>query len=91
MFRSILIGMIVRSRRRSNIITIESPFLTSNLNESIFMEIPSGMNAKYDEYRVLKKTIYGLVHSACQFMRQSNPTSIKKIRNSHDGIRILLI
>jgi hypothetical protein len=40
--------------------------LHGDLKEEIFMEIP-GMEASKDEYLLLKKTIYELVHGARQF------------------------
>jgi hypothetical protein len=50
-----------------NIIDIETAFLSSELKQSIFMEIPSGMEVVNSKCLVLKKTIYVLIQSARQF------------------------
>jgi hypothetical protein len=51
----------------SKIIEIETSFFPDYLEETIFMEIPSGMEVSGGKYFVLTKTICGLVHSARQF------------------------
>jgi Reverse transcriptase (RNA-dependent DNA polymerase) len=48
-------------------IDIETAFLHGNLKETIFMEIPKGMDSNKDECLILKRTIYGLVQSAREF------------------------
>jgi hypothetical protein len=47
---------------KGKIVDIETAFLHGNLNETIYMEIPKGMEANENECLILKKTIYGLVH-----------------------------
>jgi hypothetical protein len=46
------------------IIEIEIAFLHGDLKESVFMEIPSGIEVGNGKCLVLKMTIYGLVQSA---------------------------
>jgi len=49
------------------VINIETAFLHGDLKETIYMEIPKGMEAEKGKCLVLKKTIYGLVQSAREF------------------------
>jgi Reverse transcriptase (RNA-dependent DNA polymerase) len=49
------------------VINIETEFLHGNLKETIFMEIPKGMEANKNECLILKRTIYDLVQSAREF------------------------
>jgi hypothetical protein len=44
--------------------------LHGNLKETIYMEIPKGMEANENECLILKKTIYGLVQSAREFYKK---------------------
>jgi hypothetical protein len=64
-FRIILIGMMFWNSK-AKIIDIETIFLHGDLEKSIFMEIPSGMEVGKVKCLVLKKTIYGLVQSVRQ-------------------------
>jgi hypothetical protein len=58
-FRIILIGMMVWNLK-AKIIHIETTFLYGDLEESIFMEIPSGMEVGNGKCLVLKKKIMDL-------------------------------
>jgi hypothetical protein len=49
------------------VINIETAFPHGNLKETIFMEIPKGMDSSKTECLILKQTIYGLVQSAREF------------------------
>jgi hypothetical protein len=46
---------------------METAFLHGDLKETIFMEIPKGMDSNKDECLIFKRTIYGLVQSAREF------------------------
>jgi hypothetical protein len=52
---------------KGKVVDIETAFLHRNIKETIYMEIPRGMEASKDKYLILKKTIYGLVQSAREF------------------------
>jgi hypothetical protein len=65
-FRIILIGMMIWTLK-PKIIYIETAFLHGDLEESIFMEIPSGMEVGDSKCLNLKKAIYGIVQSSRQF------------------------
>jgi hypothetical protein len=65
LFRIILIGMMAWNLK-AKIIDIETVFLHFDLEESIFMEIPSGIELGDIKSLVLKKTIHGLVQSTSQ-------------------------
>jgi hypothetical protein len=65
-FRIILNGMMVWNLK-AKIIDIETTFLHSDLEESIFREIPSGMEVGNGKCLVKRKTINRFVHSARQF------------------------
>jgi hypothetical protein len=54
---------------KGKIVDIKTAFLHGNLRETIYMEIPKGMEANENEYFILKKTIYGLVQSAREFYK----------------------
>ena len=49
------------------VINIEKAFLHGDLKETIFIEIPKGMEANKDECLILKRAIYGLIQSAREF------------------------
>jgi hypothetical protein len=51
------------------IVDIETAFLHGNLKETIYIEIPKGMEANENECLILMKTIYGLVQSAREFYK----------------------
>jgi Reverse transcriptase (RNA-dependent DNA polymerase) len=57
-------------RMKAMIIDIETAFLYGELEETIFMECPKGINGKDDECVLLKKSLYGLVHNAKPFFRK---------------------
>jgi hypothetical protein len=65
-FRIILIDVMAWNLK-AKIIEIETAFLHGDLEESIFMEIPSGMEVDDNKCLVLKRTIYGLVQSVRKF------------------------
>ena len=65
-FRILLVTMLTWNLI-GKVIDIETAFLHGELKETIFMEIPKGMEANKDECLILKKTIYGLVQSAREF------------------------
>jgi hypothetical protein len=52
------------------IVDIETAFLHGNLKETIYMEIPEGMEANGNECLTLKKTIYVLVQSARELYKK---------------------
>jgi hypothetical protein len=56
---------------KGKIVDIETAFLHGNLKETIYMEIPIGMEAHENKCLILKKKIYGLVQSARKRMRFS--------------------
>jgi hypothetical protein len=58
-----LIGMMVWNLK-AKIIDIETAFLHGDLEERIYIEIPSDMQVGDGKYHDLEKTIYGLVQSA---------------------------
>jgi NifB/MoaA-like Fe-S oxidoreductase len=49
---------------KANVVDMETAFLHGDLKETIYMEIPKGMEANIDECLILNKAIYGLVQSA---------------------------
>jgi Reverse transcriptase (RNA-dependent DNA polymerase) len=59
-FRILLVTMLTWNLVRK-VIDIETAFLHGNLKETIFMEIPKGMDSNKNECLILKRTIYGLV------------------------------
>jgi hypothetical protein len=65
-FRINLIRMMIWNMK-AKIIDIETAFLHSDLEESIFMEIPNCMGLGDGKCLVVKKTIFGLVQSTIQF------------------------
>ena len=65
-FRILLVTMLTWNLI-GKVIDIETAFLHGDLKETIFMEIPKGMEANKDECLILKRTIYGLVQSAREF------------------------
>jgi hypothetical protein len=46
---------------KEKIVDIKTAFLHGNLKETIYIEIPKGMEANENECLILKKTIHGLV------------------------------
>jgi Reverse transcriptase (RNA-dependent DNA polymerase) len=65
-FRILLITMLTWNLS-GKVIDIKRAFLHGNLKETIFMEIPKGMDSNKNECLILKKNIYGLVQSAREF------------------------
>jgi hypothetical protein len=55
---------------KGKIFDIETAFLHGNIKETIYMEIPKGMEANDNECLILKTTIYGLVQSAREFYKK---------------------
>jgi hypothetical protein len=53
--------MLLTWNLKGKIVDIEAAFLHGNLKETIYMEIPKGMEVNEKEFLVLKKTMYGLV------------------------------
>jgi Reverse transcriptase (RNA-dependent DNA polymerase) len=51
------------------IIDVETAFLHGNLQEEIDMNIPEGIKNKETDWLRLKRTIYGLVQSAREFIK----------------------
>ena len=49
------------------VIDVGTAFLHGNLKETIFMEIPKGMEADKNECLILKRSMYGLVQTAKEF------------------------
>jgi hypothetical protein len=68
-FRILLIMMLTWNLK-GKIVDIETAFLHGNLKETIYMEIPKGMEANENECLILKKTIYGLIQSAREFYKK---------------------
>jgi hypothetical protein len=68
-FRILLIMMLTWNLK-GKIVDIKSVFLHGNLRETIYMEIPKGMEANENECLILKKMIYGLVQSAREFYKK---------------------
>jgi Reverse transcriptase (RNA-dependent DNA polymerase) len=63
----ILLVMMLTWNFKAKVVDIETAFLHGDLKETIYMEIPNGMEANIDECLILNKTIYGLVQSAREF------------------------
>jgi histone deacetylase 1/2 len=63
----ILLVMMLTWNLKAKVVDIETAFLHGDLKETIYMEIPKGMEASLDECLILNKTIYGLVQSAREF------------------------
>jgi hypothetical protein len=55
---------------KGKIVDIKTEFLHGNLKETIYMEIPKGMEANENECLILKKTIYELVQSTREFYKK---------------------
>jgi hypothetical protein len=51
----------------STVVDIETVFLHANLDEEIYMEVPKDLEIEHNKKLMLKKTIYGLVHSTRKF------------------------
>ena len=66
----ILMVIMLRENLDGIIIDVETAFLHGDLEEDIYMECPEGLEHDMDEILQLKKTIYGLVQSACQFWKK---------------------
>jgi hypothetical protein len=66
----ILLIIMLTWNLKGKIVDIETVFLHGNLKETIYMEIPKGMEANEKECLILKKTIYGLVQSAREFYKK---------------------
>jgi Reverse transcriptase (RNA-dependent DNA polymerase) len=56
-------------KSKSNIIDVETAFLHGDLDKEIFMDYPQGFENKATDCLLLKKSLYGLVKSARQFLR----------------------
>ena len=52
------------------LIDVETAFLHGELEETIFMECPKGLEHEDDEVLLLKKSLYGLVQAARQFHKK---------------------
>jgi Reverse transcriptase (RNA-dependent DNA polymerase) len=63
----ILLLMMLTWNLKAKFVDIETAFLHGDLKETIYMEIPKGMEVSVDECLILNKTIYGLVQSAREF------------------------
>jgi Reverse transcriptase (RNA-dependent DNA polymerase) len=57
----ILLVMMLTWNLKAKVVDIETAFLHGVLKETIYMEIPKGMEANNDECLILNKTICGLV------------------------------
>jgi hypothetical protein len=68
-FRILLIMMLTWNLK-GKIVDIKTAFLHGKLKETIYMEIPKGMEANENECLILKKTICGLVQSAREFYKK---------------------
>ena len=64
----IVIEMIYKLK--SKIIDVEVAFLNGDLEEEIYMTLPSGVTGALDECVLLLKSLYGLVQSARQFFKK---------------------
>ena len=62
-FRLLLIEMLIRGLE-AMIFDVETAFLMGDLDTTIYMDCPMGMDHEDDEVLLLNKTIYGLVQSA---------------------------
>jgi hypothetical protein len=65
-FRIILVAKLVWGMT-CNVIDIETTFLHGNSDEEIYMDVPKGLTIGDNKKLLLRKTIYGLVHSARMF------------------------
>jgi Reverse transcriptase (RNA-dependent DNA polymerase) len=65
-FRILLVAKLVWDMK-STIIDIETAFLHGNLDEEIYINIPSGLIVDPNKKLIRKKTIYNLVQSARKF------------------------
>jgi Reverse transcriptase (RNA-dependent DNA polymerase) len=63
----ILLVMMLTWNLKAKVVDIETAFLHGDLKETIYMEIPKGMEASVDACLILNKTIYGLVQNAREF------------------------
>jgi Reverse transcriptase (RNA-dependent DNA polymerase) len=68
-FRIMVIMEIVWGMK-AKLVDIETAFVYRELEETIFMESPKGINGKYYECVLWKKSLYGLVQSARQFFKK---------------------
>jgi hypothetical protein len=66
----ILLIMMLTWNLKGKIVDIKTAFLHGSLKETIYMEIPKGMEANENECLILKKTIYGLVQSTREFYKK---------------------
>jgi hypothetical protein len=55
---------------KGKIVDIETAFLHGNLKDTIYMEIPKGIEANKKECLVIRKTIYGIIQSAREFYKK---------------------
>jgi Reverse transcriptase (RNA-dependent DNA polymerase) len=63
----ILLVMMLTWNLKAKVVDIETAFLHCNLKETIYMEIPKGMEASIDACLILNNTIYSLVQSTREF------------------------
>jgi hypothetical protein len=63
----------------STVVDIETAFLHGDLDKEIYMEIPKGLEIKYNKKLMLRKTIYGLVQSARNLIRICGQCGMKKL------------
>jgi Reverse transcriptase (RNA-dependent DNA polymerase) len=55
----ILLVMMLTWNLKAKVVDIETVFLHRDLKETVYIEIPNGMNVNNDECLILNKTIYG--------------------------------
>jgi Reverse transcriptase (RNA-dependent DNA polymerase) len=68
-FRIMLISKLIW-KLKACIVDVETAFLHGELQEEIYMDVPDGLNAGFDNVLRLSKTIYGLVQSAREFYKK---------------------
>jgi Reverse transcriptase (RNA-dependent DNA polymerase) len=68
-FRILLVMMLIW-KLKAKVVDIETAFLHGDLKETIYMEIPKGMEGNIDECLILNKTICGLVQGLVQSARE---------------------
>jgi hypothetical protein len=52
------------------IVVIKTGFLHGNFKETMYMEVPKGMEANKNRYFILNKTFSGLVQSSREFYKK---------------------
>jgi hypothetical protein len=50
-----------------SVVVIETAFLHGDLDEERYIEVPKGLEIEENKKLILRKTIYGLVHSTRKF------------------------